>query len=145
VTYQGDGDVSYVQTPNGHTIQTNLPGDQVFTAAQGNVLGSLNALIADFSTGTAASTSVADLGALNQALSYVDQQRTVIDASINQLTAAGSYSSSEAVQLQSAQNGLLQADTAQVATQLSSAETQQASLTQVIAGIDQQGTLFSLL
>jgi flagellar hook-associated protein 3 FlgL len=49
------------------------------------------------------------------------------------------------VQLQSAQNGLLQADTAQVATQLSSAETQQASLTQVIAGIDQQGTLFSLL
>jgi flagellar hook-associated protein 3 FlgL len=145
VTYQGDSDVSYVQTPNGHTIQTNLPGDQVFTAAQGNVLGSLNALIADFSTGTAASTSVADLGALNQALSYVDQQRTVIDASINQLTAAGSYSSSEAVQLQSAQNGLLQADTAQVATQLSSAETQQASLTQVIAGIDQQGTLFSLL
>jgi flagellar hook-associated protein 3 FlgL len=145
VTYQGDDDISYVQTPNGQSIQTNIPGDQIFTAAQGNVLGSLNALIADFSSGTAASTSVADLGQLNRALNYVDQQRTVIDASITQLTAAGNYSSSESVQLQSAQNSLLQTDTAQVASQLSSAETQQASLTQVIAALDQQGTLFSRL
>jgi flagellar hook-associated protein 3 FlgL len=145
VTYQGDENISYVQTPNGHTIQTNLPGDQIFTATQGNVLGSLNALIADFSSGTASSTSVADLGQLNQALNYVDQQRTVIDASITQLTNASNYTSSEAVQLQSAQNSLLQTDTAQVASQLSSAETQQAALTQVIAALDQQGTLFSRL
>jgi flagellar hook-associated protein 3 FlgL len=145
VTYQGDENISYVQTPNGHTIQTNLPGDQIFTATQGNVLGSLNALIADFSSGTASPTSIADLGQLNQALNYVDQQRTVIDASITQLTNASNYTSSEAVQLQSAQDSLLQTDTAQVASQLSSAETQQAALTQVIAALDQQGTLFSRL
>jgi flagellar hook-associated protein 3 FlgL len=145
VTYQGDDDVSYVQSPNGHTIQTNVPGDEIFNAAQGSVLGSLNALIADFSSGTAAPSSVADLGQLNQALNYVDQQRTVIDASITQLTAASNYSSSESVQLQSAQDSLLQTDTAQVASQLSSAETQQAALTQVIAAIDQQGTLFATL
>ena len=145
VTYQGDEDISYVQTPNGHTIQTNIPGDQIFSAAQGNVLGSLNALIADFSSGTASSTSVADLGQLNQALNFVDQQRAVIDASITQLTAAGNYASSETVQLQSAQDSLLQTDTAQAASQLSAAETQQAALTQVIAAIDQQGTLFSAL
>jgi flagellar hook-associated protein 3 FlgL len=142
VTYQGDDDISYVQTPNGHTIQTNLPGDQIFNASGASVLGSLNALIADFSSGTAAPTSVADLGQLNQALNYVDQQRTVIDASITQMTAASNYSASESVQLQSAQNSLLQTDTAQVASQLSSAETQQAALTQVIAAIEKQGTLF---
>jgi flagellar hook-associated protein 3 FlgL len=145
VTYQGDEDISYVQTPNGHTIQTNIPGDQIFSSAQGNVLGSLNALIADFSSGTASPTSVADLGQLNQALNFVDQQRAVIDASITQLNAAGNYASSESVQLRSAQNSLVQTDTAQAASQLSAAETQQAALTQVIAAIDQQGTLFSRL
>jgi len=145
VTYQGDDDVSYVQTPDGHTIQTNIPGDQIFTVAGANVLGSLNALIADFSSGTVASTSVADLGELNQSLNYVDQQRTIIDASITQLTASSNSSASEATQLQSAQDALLQTNTAQVASQLSSAETQQAALTQVIAAIDQQGTLFSRL
>lgn len=145
VTYQGDDDVSYVQTPNGHTIQTNVPGDQIFTASGASVLGSLNTLIDDFSSGTISASAVADLGQLNTALNYVNQQRTVIDTSINQLTAAGNFSSSEAVQLQSSQDALLQTDTAQVASQLSSAETQQAALTQIIASIDQQGTLFGAI
>jgi flagellin-like hook-associated protein FlgL len=104
-----------------------------------------DSLIADFSSGTAASTSVADLGQLNTALNYVDQQRTVIDASITQLTAASNSSVSESTQLQSAQDSLLQTDTAQVASQLSAVETQQAALTQVIAAIDQQGTLFAAI
>jgi flagellar hook-associated protein 3 FlgL len=145
VAYQGDDDISYIQTPNGHTIQLNVPGNQIFNASGASVFGSLNALIADFSSGTASSSSVADLNQLNQALNYVDQQRTVIDNSISQLTAASNDSSSESVQLQSAQDSLLQTDTAQVASQLSAAETQQAALTQVIAAIDQQGTLFDRL
>jgi flagellar hook-associated protein 3 FlgL len=145
VTYQGDSGVSYVQTPAGQKIQTNIPGDQVFTAAAGNVLGSLNALIADFSSGTPSTTSVSDLAALSQSLNYVDQQRAVIDNSINRLTASSNYSASESTQLLSAQDDLLQTDTAQVATGLSSAETQQSALTQVIAAIEQQGTLFDAL
>ena len=56
VTYQGDSNVSYVETPAGQKIQTNVPGDQIFTAAGGNVLGALNALIADFSSGTPSAT-----------------------------------------------------------------------------------------
>ena len=145
VTYNGDDDVSYVNTPNGHTIQLNVPGDQIFTAAGAGVLGSLNTLINDFASATASPTSVTDLNSLRGALGYVDQQRTIIDNSISQFTAASNYGSSESLQLQSAQNSLLQTDTAQVASQLSSAETQQAALTQVIAAIDQQGTLFSAL
>jgi flagellar hook-associated protein 3 FlgL len=145
VTYNGDDDVSCVQTPAGQQIQTNIPGDQIFTAAAGNVLGSLNALIADFSSGTASATSAADLTALSQSLNYVDQQRAVIDNSINRLTASSNYASSESTQLLSAQDSLLQTDTAGVATQLSTAETQQTALTQVIAALDQQGTLFDAL
>ena len=143
-TYNGDADVSYVQTPTGQKIQTNVPGDQIFTAGP-NVLGTLNSLIADFSSGNPSASSVSDLTNLNTALNYVSQQRVILDDSITRFTAAGNYNTSESTQLQSAQDSLIQTDTAQVATQLSSAETQQAALTQVIAAIDQQGTLFSVL
>lgn len=142
VSYSGDSDISYVQTPTGQEIQTNVPGDQIFTAGP-NVLGTLNNLIADLSTGAPSAASIADLANLNTALNYVGQQRVVLDDSITRLTAAGNYSSSESIQLRSAQNSLIQTDTAQVASQLSSTETQQAALIQVIAAIDQQGTLFS--
>ena len=145
VTYNGDSDVSYVQTPAGQKIQLNVPGNQIFTASGGNVLGALNALIADFTSGAPSTTSVADLASLSQSLGYVDQQRAVIDNSINRLTASSNYASSESTQLLSAQDNLIQTDTASVATQLSSAETQQAALTQIIAALDQQGTLFQAL
>ncbi len=145
VIYNGDSDVSYVQTPAGQSIQLNVPGSQIFTAGGGNVLGALNALIADFSSGAPSATSVADLASLSQSLGYVDQQRAVIDNSINRLTASSNYASSESTQLLSAQDNLIQTDTASVATQLSSAETQQAALTQIIAALDQQGTLFQAL
>ena len=145
VTYNGDSGISYVQTPAGQNIQLNVPGDQIFTAAGANVLGSLNALIADFSGGAPSATSAADLASLSSALGSVDQQRTIIDNSINRLTASNNYASSESVQLLSAQNNLIQTDTASVATKLSTAETQQAALTQVIAALDQQGNLFQRL
>lgn len=146
VTYNGDTNISYVQTPNGQQIQTNLPGSQIFTAAgSNNVLGTLNNLIADFSSGTPAASSVTDLENMNTALNYVSRQRVILDDSITRLTSAGNYNSSQSVQLSSAQNALIQTNMAQAASKLSSAETQQASLTQVIASIDKQGTLFSYL
>ena len=104
-----------------------------------------DALIADFTSGAPSATSVADLASLSQSLNYVDQERAVIDNSINRLTASSNYASSESVQLQSAENNLIQTDTAQVATQLNTAETQQAALTQVIAAIEKQGNLFQAL
>ena len=145
VTYDGDDDISYVQTPTGQQIQTNLPGDQIFTAAGADVLGTLNNLIADFSSGAASAASITDLDNLNTALNYVGQQRVVLDDSITRLTAAGNYNTSQSTQLASAQDNLIQTNTPQVASQLSSAETQQAALTQVIAAIDQQDTLFNEL
>jgi flagellar hook-associated protein 3 FlgL len=145
VSYSGDSDVSYVETPAGQKIQLNVPGNQIFTAAGASVLGSLNALIADFSSGAPSATSVADLASLSSALGYVDQQRAVIDNSLNRLTTSSNYASSESVQLLSAQDNLIQTDTAGVASQLSTAETQQAALSQIIAALDQQGTLFNRL
>ena len=137
-TYNGDSDVEYLQTPNGQKIQLNIPGSQIFSAAGSNVLGTLNQLVSDFASGTPSATAMADTEALGTALGYVSQQRVLIDNSISRLTAAETYTQSEGTQLQSVQTNLLQADVGQIATQLSSAETQQAALSQVIATLGKQ-------
>jgi flagellar hook-associated protein 3 FlgL len=137
-TYQGDEDVNYLETPNGQKIQLNVPGDQIFSAAGSDVLGTLNQLVADYSSGTTAATAVADTQALSTALSHVSQQRVLIDNSISRLTSAETYTQSEGTQLTSVQTNLLQADVGQIATQLSTSETQQAALSQVIATLGKQ-------
>jgi flagellar hook-associated protein 3 FlgL len=137
-TYQGNAGVQSLETPNGQKIQLNLPGSQVFSATGADVLGTLNALIADFSSGTASAASQTDAQALTTALSHVTQQRVTIDNSLSRLQAAENYNQSETTQLTASQTSLLQADVGQVATQLSTAETQQAALSQVIATLGKQ-------
>jgi flagellar hook-associated protein 3 FlgL len=140
--YNGDATVNYLETPNGQRIQLNVPGDQIFTAAGVNdVLGALNQLVADFSTGSAAATSVMDTTALSTALNFVSQQRVVLDNSLTRLTAATDAANNEKTQLTAAQTNLMQADVASIATQLSLSETQQTALENVIAQLG-GGSLF---
>jgi flagellar hook-associated protein 3 FlgL len=144
-TYNGDQDVNSIRTPNGQSIQLNVPGDQIFTGSGANsVFAALNNLVADFASGTASSTAVADTAALNTALNYVSQQRVVIDNSLSRLTDASDAVSSEKTQLTSAQSNLMQADVAQVSTQLSLSETQQTALEDVISQLG-SGSLFDKL
>src|SRR5215469_962979 len=145
VTYNGDANVNYLQTPSGQQIQLNVPGDQIFAGAGVNsVFGVLNSLVADFAPGGTAGNAVADTTALSSALNYVSQQRVTIDNSITQLTAASTAASTELTQLTSAQTNLMQADVAQVATQLSLSQTQQTALEAVIAQLG-SGSLFDKL
>jgi len=147
-TYSGDDDVNYIETPTGQKIQLNVPGDQIFLGSGSNsVFGALNALIADYSSGTVNTTqAVNDTTALNTALNYVSQQRVTIDNSITQVTAASDAITSEKLQLTSVQTDLIQANTATVATQLSLAETQQTALEDVIAQLNSASNdLFSKL
>ena len=152
VSYQGDSAISYVTTPGGQKVQVNMPGNQIFSDASDpsnpatNVLQTLTNLVTDFSSGAAASTAISDTTALNSALNYVGQQRVVLDNSITQLQSAQTYTQTQGTQITSAQTNLLQADVGQVSTQLSTAETQQAALTQVVSLLEKNnGDLFSLL
>ena len=143
-TYQGDTGIQYLETPNGQKIQLNLPGSQVFSTAGADVLGTLNALIGDFSSGAASPAAQTDAQALSTALSHVSQQRVLIDNSLSRLQAAENYNQSETTQLVASQTTLLQADVAQVATQLSTSETQQTALIQVIATLGKQNLFNNL-
>ncbi len=146
VTYNGDSVVSYVMTPNGQQIQTNVPGNAIFNNPSNDVLGVLNNLIAEFSSGAPSAASVADATALNSALNYVSQQRVVLDNSITRLQAAQNYTQMQGTQITAAQTDLLQTDVAKVSTQMSTAETQQTALIQVVNLLEKNnGNLFSLL
>ncbi len=147
-TYNGDSNVNYLELPNGQKIQLNVPGNQIFQGSGSNsVFGALNALIADYSSGTVnTAQAVSDTAALGTALNYVSQQRVTLDNSITQVTAASSAVTSEKTQLTTAQTNLIQADIPTVSTQLSLAETQQTALEDVIAQLESpSNSLFSKL
>jgi flagellar hook-associated protein 3 FlgL len=145
--YSGDQDVNSIQTPNGQSIQLNVPGDQIFTGGGvNNVFAALNNLVADFANGTGSASGVADLQALNSALNYVSQQRVVIDNSLSRLGSSSDSANSEKTELTAAQTNLMQADVASIATHLTLAETQQTALESVIAQLGSSSqSLFSKL
>ena len=147
-TYNGGEDVNYIEMPNGQKIQMNVPGDQIFLGAgENSVFGALNALVADYSSGTVnTDQAVSDTQALNSALNYVSQQRVTIDNSITQISTASSAVTEQQTQLTTAQTDLRQADIPTVSTQLSLAETQQTALEDVIAQLESTANnLFSKL
>jgi flagellar hook-associated protein 3 FlgL len=147
-TYNGDNNVNYLETPSGQKIQLNVSGSQIFLGSGSNsVFGALNALVADYSSGTVnTSQAVSDTEALNTALNYVSQQRVTIDNSITQLTAASDAVTNQETQLTTTQTDLMQSSYATVSTQLSLAETQQTALEDVIAEVNSASQdLFSKL
>jgi flagellar hook-associated protein 3 FlgL len=147
-SYNGDGNINYLETPSGQKIQLNVSGSQIFLGSGTNsVFGALNNLVADYSSGTVnTAQAVSDTEALNTALNYVSQQRVTIDNSITQLTAASDAVTNQQTQLTAAQTNLMQADVASVSTQLSLTETQQTALEDVIAQVNSASNdLFSKL
>ena len=142
--YNGDANVQYVATPSGQQIQVNLPGSAVFGAAGSGVLGALNRLISDFSSGATTASLTADTGALTTALGQLSSQRSTLDSALNRLQATSTYAQTEESQLKVAQSNLVSADPAAVATQLSQAEIQHQALLSVINSLG-SANLFSLM
>ncbi len=123
VTYQGNNDTNSVPIGNGDQIQSNVPGDQIFTnATNGNVMQSLtdlvNALQTDSTTGI--STAVNEL---NTAASNVSNQRAFYGNAMNRLTAQTTSLQSTTVELKSQETSLVGVDMAVAATNLSQAQT----------------------
>ncbi len=151
-SYAGDENANFLELPNGQKIQLNVPGDQIFLGngannGSGSVFAALNALVADYASGTVNAAQAAnDTAALSTALNYVSQQRVTIDNSMTQLSAASGAVTIEKTQLMAAQTDLMQADIPTISTQLSQAETQQTALEDVIAQLDSpSNSLFSKL
>lgn len=145
VTYHGDDTVNQLATPNGQMIQLNVPGDQIFSSPGANdVFAALNNLIADYSGSASTADAVGHTQDLSSAMNFLSQQRVTLDNAITQIGSASDAAKSEKTQLSAAQTGLMQADVAQIATQLSLNQTQQTALESVIAQMA-TGSLFDRL
>jgi flagellar hook-associated protein 3 FlgL len=143
-TYNGDAQVNSITTENGQQLQTTLAGSAVFSASGADVMTALNNLIADFSSGSVSATASVDIGALKNALSNVSQQQSILGSSLARIESASTYAQTDAVNRTAAAGALVAADPATVATQLSSAETQNQALMSVIGTVEKQD-LFSYL
>jgi flagellar hook-associated protein 3 FlgL len=143
VTYNGDSAVNSVTTPDGQKVALNVPGDQIFTASGASALGALNQLIADYSSNNI-SAAQNDINQLSTALNNVSQKRVLLDNSLTRLTATGGFAQTQSTQLQSTQTTLMQADMAEVATQLKNSETQQSALMQVYSALG-NNSLFNVI
>jgi flagellar hook-associated protein 3 FlgL len=143
-TYAGDTQLQYLQTPNGQKLQVNLPGSSVFGSGSSGVLGALNQLIADFTSGAPTASLTTDTAALTTALGQLSGQRSTLDSSLSRLQSSSTYTQTEESQLQVAQSNLVSANPASVATQLSSSETQHQALLSVINTLGSED-LFSLM
>ena len=131
-TYHGDEAVQSSQTPDGQTVALNVSGSSVFTAAGGDLLGSLNQLVSDLQSGNTSAVS-GDTSALSNALGVVTVQRSTIDSSLSRLNTASGYASSQQTLFESQRSRLLSADTAQVATSLQTTEVQHQALLGVLS------------
>ncbi len=139
VSYAGDTVTNSIATPGGQKLALNLPGGPVFSG----LLSGLNQLVSDLQSGST-TNAAADAAALTTGLGTVNQQRSTIGSSLQQLASASGYAQTQEAQVQAQQTSLLSADIASVSTNLKSAEVQHQALISVIASLSQTN-LFSYL
>lgn len=122
-TYVGNSGVNQAQVGDTMMVNTNTPGDQIFTSGA-NVIGSLSKLVTALQSGTTDDIAQAT-AAVTNALNYVNQQRVPMDNSVTQLQTQETYLGQETVSLTSQQTSLVGIDTATAATNVTQAETAQ--------------------
>jgi flagellar hook-associated protein 3 FlgL len=120
-SYQGNGGVNTAAVGDNLQLDINVPGDQVFTNANGNVLGSLSQLISALGTGTTGDIGAA-VTAVRSALSNVSQQRVLYAGVVNQINAQEGYLSQETVSLTSQQQSLTGVDITEAISNLTQAQ-----------------------
>ncbi len=126
-TYLGNSDVNQVGVGDGLSVQTNVPGDQLFTNANGSVLGSLSALAGALNSGSSSDISNAVAG-VTGALNYLSAQHVTYGNSIDQLQSQETFLSQEKVTLSNQSNSLVGVDAATAAENLAEAQAQNSAV-----------------
>jgi flagellar hook-associated protein 3 FlgL len=126
VAYNGDSAVTTVQISTGQSIQTNVPGDQVFANSSGNVFGALNDLENALTSGTGIAAANTEVQA---AFNQLNNQRVFYGNGLSQLQATESFLSQDTVNLSQQQNSLIGADLSTAVSNLSQSQVaEQASI-----------------
>jgi flagellar hook-associated protein 3 FlgL len=121
-TYNGNNGVNSVAIGENLSVQANLPGSQIFSNANNNVIGSLSTLVTALQSGNSTNIETAITG-VSSALSYVSQQQIFYGNAETQLNSQETALQQDTVSLSTQANNLIGVNEATAATNLSQAET----------------------
>jgi flagellar hook-associated protein 3 FlgL len=120
VSYVGNSGVNSVTLGNEFSLQTNLPGSQLFSASATDMFQSIQDLINGLQSGTNISAAVTELGS---SLNSIDTQRVFYGNALNQLNTQQTYLSGETTQLAQQQSTIGGADLPAVISNLTNSQT----------------------
>jgi flagellar hook-associated protein 3 FlgL len=142
VQYNGNTDTTSVQVAAGQSMQTNVPGSEIFTNASGNVLAALNDLANALNSGTgidAANTEV------QNAFSQLQTQGVFYGNSLSQIQNSQDFLNQEQVNLTTQQNNLVGANLTQVIADESQSQVDEQAALSATSNILSMPTLLSYL
>jgi flagellar hook-associated protein 3 FlgL len=119
VTYKGNSGTNKVEVGQNYSLQINLPGSQLFTAASGNVFQSISDLINALQTNNGIDTAVSEV---SDAYNHITGQRVFYGNALNQLQAQQNYLNSEKVDLATAANAISATDMAATSTEFTQSQ-----------------------
>lgn len=120
-TYQGNDGLNSAMIGSNLQVNVNVPGDQIFTNSNGNVLGSLQQLVSALNSGAASDIGAA-VAAVNTAITNVSQQRVIYAGTVKQIDGQESYLSQETISLTAQQQSLTGIDMATAVTNMTQAQ-----------------------
>lgn len=141
VTYQGNSGVNTVTLGNDFSLQTNLPGTQLFSASGTDMFQSIQDLITGLQNGSGIGTAVNEV---SSSLNSIDTARVFYDNGLNQLNSQQTYLSSQTQQLAEAQNSIEAANLPEVIRNLTSGQVSLQATLETI-GQTSQTNLFDYL
>jgi len=141
VTYAGNTNVNSVTVGNGYQMQTNLPGEQVFNAPNGDMFQSIADLTNAVLTDNGIDSAITEV---RGAFDNVTQQRVFYGNNMNQVTSQEAYLNNVKVQLSSQENTIAGADIASVASDLVQTENSRQAALQAV-GLRPPTSLFDFL
>lgn len=143
VDYVGNSEVNSINVGNDFSVQTNLPGSQLFSSPGNDMFQAVQDLITSLQSGTNVSTAAA-VGEVNSAYGFLNGQRVFYGNAVNQLDSQSTYLNTQTTQLAQQQNTLGGADLPNVISDLESEQvSRQATLAAI--GQTQQTNLFNYL
>ncbi|GJL57153.1 MAG: flagellar hook-associated protein FlgL [Nitrospirales bacterium] len=116
-TYQGDGELVEVEVGDGRTVESNVPGDQIFSGPTVDLFQNLQDFHQALVTNDVAGIQAA-IGQFDPALSQVNDARATIGARVNQLDTIKDGLDLLSVNTQTLRSNFEDADIAQVASEL---------------------------
>jgi flagellin-like hook-associated protein FlgL len=141
VTYAGNSSSNTITVGDHFSLQTNLPGSQLFSSPGSDVFQAVQDLITGLQAGTNIDSAVNEISSAYQ---HINAQRVFYGNAVNQLDSQQSYLNSETTQLAQQQDTIGGADLTTVISNLESAQTSRQATLEAMAQT-QQTNLFNYI